>query len=166
MPALQLHDSTAATLLLLKLSYQCHAMCSRVTLYLRSVRSSLQHSTYTDTTTLLHYCCCCQYFTHTISTHAQDAYTRAASIAVSADGRTATCAHTDGRSAVYGTVGFSKGVHYWEVKVQQGEPGAVFVGVAEKPVSGSPGSRLCRLVLLVLHLCCSILCLSNSEGWL
>jgi hypothetical protein len=135
-------------LLLLQLSYQRQAMSSQVILHSRSVHNSLQHSTCADTNTLLYYCYCCQYFTQKISTHAQDAYTRAASIAVSADGRTATCAHTDGRSAVYGTIGFSKGVHYWEVKVQQGEPGAVFVGVAEKPASGSPGSRLCRSVLL------------------
>jgi hypothetical protein len=70
---------------------------------------------------------------------------------VSADGRTATCAHSDGRSAVYGTVGFSKGVHYWEVKVQQGEAGCVFVGVAEKHTTGSPGSRLCRLALATIQ---------------
>ncbi len=53
------------------------------------------------------------------------------SISVSSNGRLATCIKPD-RGMVYGNVGFSWGIHYWEVKVVEGEPGCIFLGVAEK----------------------------------
>ncbi|GBG24024.1 E3 ubiquitin-protein ligase HERC2 [Hondaea fermentalgiana] len=41
----------------------------------------------------------------------------------------------ESRGLVLGTVGFSGGVHYWEVKIEQAshEYGSVFVGVSERP---------------------------------
>ncbi len=53
------------------------------------------------------------------------------SISVTSDGRLAACTGHD-RCMVYGSVGFSWGIHYWEVKVLEGEPGRIFLGVAEK----------------------------------
>ncbi len=60
-----------------------------------------------------------------------DVSTCHSSISVSSDGHLATCTGCD-RGMVYGTVGFSWGVHYWEIKVVEGEPGCIFLGVAEK----------------------------------
>ncbi len=60
-----------------------------------------------------------------------DVSTCHSSISVSSDGRLATCTGCD-RGMVYGNVGFSWGVHYWEIKVVEGEPGCIFLGVAEK----------------------------------
>jgi len=67
----------------------------------------------------------------------------ASRIIISSDGKSARCNSNDGRCAVYGSVGFSKGIHYWEIKIEQAEPGYVFLGVAEAPSRGSPiGARL------------------------
>lgn len=43
--------------------------------------------------------------------------------------------------AAYASSGFTKGVHCWEVKLEQAYIGSVFNGVAEKPsAEGSGGS--------------------------
>lgn len=68
----------------------------------------------------------------------------ASSISLSKDRRSVTCATSDGRGLAFGNVGFTKGVHYWEVKLEKAEIGSVYIGVAEKPSassgSSSPGS--------------------------
>jgi SPRY domain len=65
----------------------------------------------------------------------------ASSLQLSRDGRTVSCITSDGRGAAYASIGFTKGVHYWEVKLEQADIGSVFIGVAEKPnSSGSGGS--------------------------
>ena len=64
-----------------------------------------------------------------------DADCKASNISLSLDGRTVTCDNNDGRGTAYTNVGFTKGVHYWEVKIEQADIGSVFVGVAEKPPS-------------------------------
>ena len=63
----------------------------------------------------------------------------ASSLALSRDGRTVSCVSADGRGTAFASVGFTKGVHYWEVKLEQADIGSVFIGVAEKP-TGSGGS--------------------------
>lgn len=63
----------------------------------------------------------------------------ASSIALSKDGRTATCISPDGRGTAFASLGFTKGVHYWEVKIEQADIGSIFIGVAEKP-NGSVGT--------------------------
>lgn len=64
---------------------------------------------------------------------------KASSLSLSRDGRTVSCIAPDGRSTAFGSVGFTKGVHYWEVKLEQADIGSVFIGVAEKP-SGATSS--------------------------
>jgi len=67
----------------------------------------------------------------------------ASSIARSRDGRTLTCVTSEGRGMAFGSVGFTKGVHYWEVKIEQADVGSVFIGVAEKPsATASSGGPL------------------------
>lgn len=61
----------------------------------------------------------------------------APSISLSKDKRSVTCISSDGRGVAFGNVGFSKGVHYWEVKLEKAEIGSVYIGVAEKPSAGS-----------------------------
>ncbi len=56
---------------------------------------------------------------------------------LSHDRRTITCTSVDGRGTAFASVGFTKGVHYWEVKIEQADIGSVFIGVAEKPSSAS-----------------------------
>jgi hypothetical protein len=63
----------------------------------------------------------------------------APSISLSKDRRSVTCSASDGRGIAFGNVGFTKGVHYWEVKLEKAENGGVYIGVAEKP-SGPTGS--------------------------
>jgi len=65
----------------------------------------------------------------------------ASSLSLSRDGRTLSCVSSDGRGTAFGNVGFSKGVHYWEIKLEQADIGSVFVGVAEKPNDGSGSSH-------------------------
>uniref|UniRef100_H3HBU8 Uncharacterized protein n=1 Tax=Phytophthora ramorum TaxID=164328 RepID=H3HBU8_PHYRM len=50
-----------------------------------------------------------------------------------------TCHSGESRNLALGTVGFTTGVHYWEVHVEQAEFGSVFIGVCEK--AGPPGSQ-------------------------
>lgn len=66
----------------------------------------------------------------------------APSISLSHDGRTASCTASDGRCTAFASLGFTKGVHYWEIKLEQADIGSVFVGVAEKPNGSSGGSPL------------------------
>jgi len=70
-----------------------------------------------------------------------DSNFHAPSISLSKDKRTVTCTTSDGRGTVFGNVGFTKGVHYWEVKLEKAEIGSVFIGVAEKPGSPSGSSQ-------------------------
>jgi len=65
----------------------------------------------------------------------------ASSISLSKDKRTVTCATSDGRGVAFGNVGFTKGVHYWEVKLEKAEIGSVYIGVAEKPGGPSGSSQ-------------------------
>lgn len=64
----------------------------------------------------------------------------ASSISLSRDQRSVTCVASDGRGIAFGNVGFTKGVHYWEVKLEKAEIGSVYIGVAEKPTEASQGS--------------------------
>jgi hypothetical protein len=67
----------------------------------------------------------------------------ASSLSLSRDGRTVSCVSADGRGTAFASVGFTKGVHYWEVKLEQADIGSVFIGVAEKPTSsGGSGSSV------------------------
>jgi hypothetical protein len=62
----------------------------------------------------------------------------ASNLAVSSDGSTVTCSTSDGRGTAFASIGFAKGVHYWEVKLEQADIGSVFIGCAEKPPSDGP----------------------------
>jgi hypothetical protein len=64
----------------------------------------------------------------------------ASSLSLSKDKRSVTCSTSDGRGVAFGNVGFTKGVHYWEVKLEKAEIGSVYIGVAEKP-RGPTGSQ-------------------------
>ena len=64
----------------------------------------------------------------------------ATSLSLSRDGRTVTCVSPDGRGTAFASTGFTKGVHYWEVKLEQADIGSVFIGVAEKPSGSGSGS--------------------------
>ncbi|RLN96945.1 hypothetical protein BBJ28_00019457, partial [Nothophytophthora sp. Chile5] len=60
-------------------------------------------------------------------------------LGVSPNGLSVTCHSGESRNLALGTVGFTTGVHYWEVRVDQAEFGSVFIGVCEK--AGPPGSQ-------------------------
>jgi len=64
----------------------------------------------------------------------------ASSLSLSRDGRTVSCTSSEGRGTAFASMGFTKGVHYWEVKLEQADIGSVFVGVAEKPTGSGSGS--------------------------
>jgi len=64
----------------------------------------------------------------------------ASSLSLSQDQHTVSCASAEGRATAFGSVGFTKGVHYWEVKLEQADVGSVFIGVAEKPNGTGAGS--------------------------
>lgn len=64
----------------------------------------------------------------------------ASSLSLSRDGRTVSCVASDGRGTAFASVGFTKGIHYWEVKLEQADIGSVFIGVAEKPSGSGSGS--------------------------
>lgn len=69
-----------------------------------------------------------------------DSDCHASSIALSRDGRTVSCVAAEGRGTAFASIGFTKGVHYWEVKLEQADIGSVFIGVAEKPSGSGSGS--------------------------
>lgn len=62
----------------------------------------------------------------------------ASSVSVSHDGLAASCGGGEGKCCVYGSVGFSTGVHYWEYKIERCDLGNIFIGVAEKSPHGTP----------------------------
>ena len=70
-----------------------------------------------------------------------DRFYHSQAIGISVDGMTATCLNADGRASAFASVGFCKGVHFWEVKIEQGEAGSIFVGVAEKNFSQSSSTQ-------------------------
>jgi hypothetical protein len=37
-----------------------------------------------------------------------------------------------GRSCAFGDIGFTTGIHYWEVKVEQADVGSVYIRVSKK----------------------------------
>jgi len=69
-----------------------------------------------------------------------DTENHASSLALSKDGRTVSCVSSEGRGIAFASTGFTKGVHYWEVKLEQADIGSVFIGVAEKPNGSGSGS--------------------------
>jgi hypothetical protein len=69
-----------------------------------------------------------------------DSNCHAPSLLLSRDGRTVSCSSSDGRGTAFISVGFSKGVHYWEFKLEQADIGSVYIGVAEKPNGMGSGS--------------------------
>ncbi|GMH85202.1 hypothetical protein TrST_g10915 [Triparma strigata] len=70
-----------------------------------------------------------------------DADKCAASIAVSSDRMSCWSNSSSCRGLVYASTGFTTGQHYWECKVESGEPGSVFIGVSEKPGADSKLTR-------------------------
>ena len=60
----------------------------------------------------------------------------APTLALSKDRMSVTCVSSEVRGISYSNVGFCTGKHYWEVKIEGGEPGkpSIYVGVAAKPV--------------------------------
>ncbi|UIZ29691.1 hypothetical protein KXD40_002911 [Peronospora effusa] len=68
-----------------------------------------------------------------------DHYNHFPTIGISSDGLSVTCNSGESRNLALGTVGFTTGIHYWEVHVEQAEFGSVFIGVCEK--AGPPGSQ-------------------------
>lgn len=70
-----------------------------------------------------------------------DRENHAPSLSLSRNGRTVSCVSSDGgRGTAFASMGFTKGVHYWEVKLEQADVGSVFIGVAEKPIGSGSGS--------------------------
>ncbi|KAL3944031.1 MAG: hypothetical protein SGBAC_001899 [Bacillariaceae sp.] len=69
-----------------------------------------------------------------------DTENHASSLALSKDGRTVSCVSSEGRGIAFSSTGFTKGVHYWEVKLEQADIGSVYIGVAEKPNGSGSGS--------------------------
>ncbi|KAG6967158.1 hypothetical protein JG687_00004424 [Phytophthora cactorum] len=68
-----------------------------------------------------------------------DHHNHFSTLGISSDGMSVTCHSGESRNLALGTVGFTTGVHYWEVHVEQAEFGSVFIGVCEK--AGPPGSQ-------------------------
>ncbi|CAM9219760.1 unnamed protein product [Ectocarpus fasciculatus] len=66
---------------------------------------------------------------------------RANAISLSLDKLSAFSDGKESRSTVFGNIGFTEGVHYWELKIEQGDIGNIFVGVAEKTwMPGQPSN--------------------------
>jgi len=65
----------------------------------------------------------------------------ASSMSLSRDRKTVSCITPEGRGTAFASVGFTKGVHYWEVKLEHADIGSVFIGVAEKPTPRSSSNR-------------------------
>lgn len=68
-----------------------------------------------------------------------DPHCHFSTLGISDGGLTVTCHTGESRNLALATVGFTTGVHYWEVRVDQAEFGSVFIGVCEK--AGPPGSQ-------------------------
>lgn len=68
-----------------------------------------------------------------------DPHAHFSTLGISDGGLTVTCHSGESRNLALATVGFTTGVHYWEVRVDQAEFGSVFIGVCEK--AGPPGSQ-------------------------
>lgn len=68
-----------------------------------------------------------------------DPYNHFPTLSISDEGMSVTCTSGESRNLALGTVGFTTGVHYWEIRVDQAEYGSVFIGVCEK--AGPPGSQ-------------------------
>ncbi|TYZ67026.1 hypothetical protein PybrP1_011696 [[Pythium] brassicae (nom. inval.)] len=68
-----------------------------------------------------------------------DPHCHFSTLGISDGGLTVTCHSGESRNLALATVGFTTGVHYWEVRVDQAEFGSVFIGVCEK--AGPPGSQ-------------------------
>lgn len=64
----------------------------------------------------------------------------ASTLSLSRDCRTLSCVASEGRGTAFASIGFTKGVHYWEVKLEQADIGSVFIGVAEKARASGSGS--------------------------
>ncbi len=67
-----------------------------------------------------------------------DSNLHAPSLSISRDQRTVSCLSAEGRCTAFLSAGFSKGIHYWEVKIEQADVGSIYIGVAEKPKSSAP----------------------------
>jgi hypothetical protein len=78
-----------------------------------------------------------------------DSTYHAQSIGISLDGMTATCLSTDGRGTAFASVGFCKGIHYWEVKIEQAEAGSIFIGVYVTRTLDIPSSNFSDPVFLL-----------------
>ncbi|KAF0693119.1 Aste57867_15865 [Aphanomyces stellatus] len=65
-------------------------------------------------------------------------------LTVSDDALTVQCTSGEARNLALGTVGFSSGIHYWEIRVDQAEFGSVFLGVCEKHTKGQASLNLNR----------------------
>lgn len=71
-----------------------------------------------------------------------DANMHASNVVLSRD-LVSACKSGGGQGCAFGNVGFSQGVHVWELKVEQADVGSVFIGVAEK-TADLKGGRLSR----------------------
>lgn len=66
-----------------------------------------------------------------------DPICHSSSISISHDKLAAACTGAEGKSIAFASVGFSSGVHYWELRIEQCDISNIFVGVAEKAKLGT-----------------------------